>query len=91
MLLTEEFIRKAREIHGDKYDYSLVDYKGTKSKIKIICKIHGEFEQRVENHIRRKQGCLKCGIIKNSSINDDFIKKAKEIHGDRYDYSLRQQ
>ena len=58
-LTTEEFIKKAREIHGDKYDYSLVDYKNAHTKIKIICPIHGEFEQAPFNHLNGK-GCLKC-------------------------------
>jgi hypothetical protein len=46
-------------VHGDKYDYSLVDFNSIKDKVKIICKIHGEFEQKAENHIKRKQGCPK--------------------------------
>ena len=44
-LTTEEFIKRAKEIHGDKYDYSLVEYKGIYEKVKIICPIHGLFEQ----------------------------------------------
>lgn len=41
---TFDFIEKAKKVHGDKYDYSLVDYKKSHTKIKILCPIHGEFE-----------------------------------------------
>ena len=88
---TEEFIQKAKEVHGNKYDYSLVDYKNAKTKVKIICPIHGEFEQKPNDHLN-KRGCRKCGYeknIKNNSITtEEFIKRAKEVHGDKYDYSL---
>ena len=45
-LTTEEFIKRAKEVHGDKYDYSLVDYKNMTTKIKIICPIHGIFRKQ---------------------------------------------
>ena len=48
---TNIFISKANKIHGDKYDYSKVNYINTKTKINIICKIHGEFEQNPSNHL----------------------------------------
>ena len=48
---TKKFIEKAIFIHGDKYDYSLVDYKSSKDKIKIICKEHGIFEQYPAKHL----------------------------------------
>ena len=44
-LTTPEFIERAKEIHGDKYDYSKVDYKGATHKIEIICPDHGKFSQ----------------------------------------------
>lgn len=88
---TEEFIKEAKEVHGDRYDYSLVDYQGAKVNVQIICKEHGPFPQRPENHLKG-QGCPKCGIL-NRSISRlhncvDFIKKATEVHGNIYDYSL---
>ena len=83
---TEEFIKEAKEIHGDKYDYSLVEYKGNHEKIKIICPTHGVFEQTPANHLV-KHGCPKCGNVHKPST-EEFIKRAKEIHGDKYDYSL---
>jgi len=55
----EEFIEKCRKIHNNKYDYSLVEYTNIKAKIKIICPIHGLFEQSAENHME-KHGCPNC-------------------------------
>ena len=80
----EEFIEKARRIHGDKYDYSKVEYKNIDTKVCIICPEHGEFWQRPSVHIYDKCGCPKCfGIYDGKS----FIEKARRIHGDKYDYS----
>ena len=62
-LTTEDFIKKAKEIHSDKYDYSLVEYKKSNEKVKIICPIHGVFEQQPNAHLNYK-GCFKCGIDK---------------------------
>ena len=53
------FLKKAKEIHGDKYDYSKMVYVNTRTKVKIICPVHGEFEQAVEFHLRGL-GCRKC-------------------------------
>ena len=85
-LTTEEFITKAKLIHGDKYDYSKVDYKYSNENVIITCKVHGDFLQRPGNHINSKQGCSKCaGNINKSS--QEFIEEAIKIHGDKYDYS----
>lgn len=85
-----KFIDKSILIHGDKYDYSLVEYKNNRTKVKIICSLHGVFEQTPNNHIHN-HGCNKCGYIsskkKNSSNTDTFITKVKIIHDDKYDYS----
>ena len=86
-LTTEEFIEKARKIHGDKYDYSKVEYKSATEKVIIICPIHGEFLQAPTNHIRKKNGCPKCQADKCRSTKEQFIEKAKSVHGDKYDYS----
>ena len=84
-LTTEEFIRKAKEVHSDKYDYSKVKYDGNKAKVCIICPTHGEFWQTPSSHLRGNN-CPKCaGGVKYTL--EDFICKAKEIHGDKYDYS----
>ena len=57
---TEEFIQDAIKVHGDKYDYSKVEYKNSSSKVIIICKEHGEFKQNAGNHIHNKSDCSKC-------------------------------
>ena len=89
-LTTEEFIEKARKVHGDKYDYSKVDYKNNHTKVCIICPDHGEFWQTPSNHLK-KQGCPKCGFTirneKNTMTTEEFIAKAREVHGSKYDYS----
>lgn len=85
-LTTEQFIEKAKNIHGDKYDYSKVEYKNTDTKVCIICPEHGEFWQTPYKHIKRQQGCSICGDTKKTTT-EEFIKKAHKIHGNRYDYS----
>ena len=86
----EEFIIKARKIHGDKYDYSNVEYVNTNVKVCIICPEHGEFWQSPHVHLRGR-GCPKCGANKRrksrTSTTEIFIEKARKIHGDKYDYS----
>lgn len=84
-LTTTEIIEKFTHIHGDKYDYSLVQYINAKTKLKIICKTHGIFEQISNNHIIKKQGCPKCSINKKIST-DEFIKKSIMLHGEKYLY-----
>lgn len=90
-LTTEEFILKANKIHKNRYDYSLVKYIGSHTKIKIICKEHGKFEQKPNNHLMGNN-CPKCGIISQQNnkklTNLEFINKANKIHNNKYDYSL---
>ena len=88
----ETFLLQAKEIHGDKYDYSNVNWKNTYTKIAIICPTHGEFNQIPQSHIRLKCGCRKCGReIAKSKVNkyntEYFKKHAIKKHGDKYDYS----
>jgi len=89
-LTTENFIEKAKKVHGDKYDYSKVKYINNKTKVCIVCPIHGEFYIRPDMHLNG-QGCKKCSNIRNGLIKrkttEQFIKEAKQIHGDKYDYS----
>jgi len=114
---TADFIKRAKKIHGDEYDYSLTEYRTTHENLTIICKIHGPFPQKPGNHLHGK-GCSKCGDIRGGKKNqlhglkrdktfsrnlsnqhidkirkaitkpfEYFIHKAKEKHGDKYDYS----
>lgn len=91
-LTTKEFIQKAKLIHGDKYDYSLSEYRLSGEKIKIICKIHGLFLQTPNNHLSG-QNCDKCSInLKSITLKEknknEFIKKANMVHNKLFDYSL---
>lgn len=81
---TDEFIKRAKKVHGDKFDYSLVDYQNLTKKVKIICPKHGLFEQRPQNHLR--QTCPECSKT-NKLDQKEFIKRARAVHGNKYDYS----
>ena len=83
-LTTELFIHKAKNIHGNKYNYSLVNYINNKTKIKIICPVHGIFKQSPHGHLSGN-GCDKCAKY---STTEEFIDKSIHIHNDKYDYSL---
>jgi Zn finger protein HypA/HybF involved in hydrogenase expression len=89
-ITTEEFIIKANKVHKERYSYLNADYKGVAEKIEITCSIHGNFTQKAQNHLRGIN-CPKCGnenrMNKLVSTKEQFIDKAKEIHGDKYDYS----
>ena len=88
-MTNEEFIRRAQDLHHNTYDYSKVNYKNSNSKVVITCVIHGEFEQIPLNHMKG-HGCVLCGQSKRCdqlrSSSNEFIKKAKNIHHDRYNY-----
>ena len=88
---TEQFIEKARAVHGDRYDYSKVVYVASQSNIEIVCKKHGSFWQTPNTHTKGS-GCSKCAYAlvgrgrkrqKLAGVIEDF----KAVHGDRYDYS----
>lgn len=87
-LTKDEFIKRARAKHGDKYDYSEVNYVNGDTKVKIICPIHGAFWQTPHNHLHGKKGrgCPICGKSKPNTT-ESFIKKARAIHGNKYGYS----
>jgi len=92
---TSDFIKEAKAIHGDKYDYSKSEYTGANNKITITCREHGDFQIRTVEHIlksKKASGCKKCGRIqmglkqklkRAKTLFTDF----KKVHGDRYDYS----
>jgi len=91
----EVFIEKAIAKHGNRFDYSNVDYKTCKDKVIIICKMdgHGEFENTPDSHlsIRSQGGCPICRYAtiasKRKKPQETFIAQVKEIHGKTYDYS----
>lgn len=87
----EEFIDEARRIHGDKYDYSKVQYVRADKPVCIVCPIHGEFWQKPVVHINLKCKCPKCANKEVSrrfaDTKEVFIAKAVTIHGGKYDYS----
>lgn len=83
------FIERGRQIHDDKYDYSQIgsqDVINCKSRILIICKCGCKWKPRIKDHINKKSGCPKCaGHI--AWVPSAFIVRAKQIHGEKYDYS----
>ena len=91
---TYEFVQKAKTVHNDKYDYSLVNCQHNRQAVKIVCRVHGVFEQEPRSHLLGS-GCEKCasvqrGAKKSSAAADQFIEKAKKVHGNLYDYSKAQ-
>src|SRR5579862_2223958 len=90
MNMENSFIERARNKHGDKYDYSKVVFISMSRKIVIICPKHKEFEQTPKGHLRG--GCRKCGSEragnKQKSNTETFIAEAECVHNDKYDYSL---
>ena len=84
---TEYWINMVKEIHGDKYDYSLVEYKKANSKVKIICKKHGEFVQLAGAHLKG-YGCYHCKFNSMRMTLNEFIIKANKQHNFKFDYSL---
>ena len=85
------FVKKAKVVHGNKYNYDKVEYNGAHEKIVITCPIHGDFKQSPAKHIGAKRGCPPCGLIKMAGqlrkTKEQFIKESIKIHGDKYDYS----
>ncbi len=86
ILTKKTFIERSMKVHNNKYDYSLVDFINSTSKVKIICKQHGVFEQIPSKHYGGR-GCSLCGEFSKYN-NDDFVYKSKKVHNNKYDYSL---
>lgn len=82
-----DFILKSNIKHNYKYDYSVSDFIGVNFKVKIICNIHGSFEQRASAHLYG-QGCKECKLDDRRIGLSNFLKRCSEIHDDIYDYSL---
>lgn len=89
-LSTRNFIKRAISIHGNKYSYDEVDLINTRSKVKILCRVHGIFNQRPDIHLSG-HGCQECAKIQRPisclSNTIDFISKAQQKHGDKYIYT----
>lgn len=83
---TEEFIAKARQIHGDRYDYSKCEYRGSKLPVIIVCREHGPFSQVPSKHTCSRHGCPRCGGSERKTTAR-FISEATAVHGAKYDYS----
>lgn len=77
----EQFIEEAKRIHGDKYDYSLIEYKNSRTNMNIICNNHGSFLQSPSNHIHRKAGCPLCAEHTRYCHNYFEIAGNKKITG----------
>lgn len=86
-LTTDEFIARARLVHGNRYDYSHVMYRDAKTTVCILCRKHGEFEQLPHNHLRGA-GCAICNKVEKRRMDPgEFVRRASEIHHGKYDYS----
>jgi len=83
-LTNKEYIDKCIEVHNNKYDYSLVEYKGARNKVKIICKNHGIFEQGAKQH-KEGQGCPRCSSVNYNLTKSEFIERCGD---NNFDYSL---
>lgn len=86
----EDFIRSAIMVHGVKYDYTLSDYKNTKSKVDIVCPEHGLFSQVAGRHIHQGSGCNKCGHKSAAEARtlawEERLKEFRRVHGEKYSY-----
>lgn len=100
-LTTEEFIEKAKKLHNDRYDYSQTVYVNSRAEIIVICPEHGPFEQRASSHLAGC-GCPECAKIwtdehrqnlqkssrkSRGMTTEEWIARAKDVHGNKYDYS----
>jgi Protein of unknown function (DUF723). len=77
VVTTESFIAEAKEIYGDRYDYSKVDYKNKEHRVTIVCPVHGDFQVYAREHLDGK-GCPKC------EKGEKFLLKLKEKFGDKF-------
>ena len=89
---TESFIRLAKEIHGDKDDYSLTVFTASRNFVKLVCVIggHGEYQQTANNHLRNHR-CSKCrdhgNKIRQTMSKEEVIRRCEERHAGLVDYS----
>lgn len=81
------FLVRSKRVHGDKYDYSKVIYKNNRTAVTIVCNTHGDFSQIPFVHYEQKSGCPKCYSKTYPMNTEEFIRRAVEYHGNKYDYS----
>lgn len=87
------FIERAINVHGEKYDYSKVEYINAHTKVTIKCKLHGDFAQRPHDHVKGKNGCPICWSIRKGKTQSDyafsrFLEQAKILHNNKYHYKI---
>lgn len=83
----ENIITIIRDLYGDRYDLSKVQYAGYNRKITLICSKHGEFSTTPHSLFNTTHGCAQCGRTIRRSDKEEFIKKANKIHDGKYDYT----
>lgn len=86
-ITTENWVARARVIHGEKYGYERAIYQGSVKPITITCQKHGDFYLRSSKHLEGV-GCKECNVEHQRNRPEDFLLKARKAHGDYYDYSL---
>lgn len=87
-LTQDEVISRFNEApHSNEYDYSLVEYKNSRTKVKIVCRVHGVFEQRPSDHMRGF-GCQQCHFRSQILTDKIFAERSRLVHGDYYGYDL---
>lgn len=92
----KHFVARARDKHGDRYDYSQVVYPNAKTDVIVVCPVHGPVAMTPDDHLTGKSGCAKCGkeqIVQQHTVTlprrrEHFINQAKAFHGPQWDYSL---
>jgi formate dehydrogenase assembly factor FdhD len=88
---TESFIKKAKLVHGDLFDYNLINFVSSKVNVDIVCKKHGIFKQSPGSHLQGS-GCIKCNkelqSINQRLLLNEFIEKSIQVHGNKYDYEF---
>lgn len=83
----ESFIKRAVEVHSNKYNYSKCVFINSNERVEIICSKHGSFWQYPGNHINYKRDCEKCSQEGTRITKEDFIERANIVHDNKYDYS----
>ncbi len=85
----DEFLRRAKQLHGDRYDYSEVQFTNMRTEVVILCPVHGIFKQPPKRHL--KSGCRKCAYAQMGEDNrideTEFKRRASSFHKNKYDYS----